>query len=122
VVGVDDDAGLRLFWRFNLEAAGMVVLEAGDGATALELATADPPDVVLLDVMMPGMDGWTVAAELRRHERTRTVPVVFVTARGSDVDRGRGVDLDAAAYLTKPFDPSTLTDLIARLASGQEGD
>ena len=65
----------------------MNVREASDGARALELATADPPDAILLDVMMPGLDGWAVAAELRERAETCKVPIVFVTARVSDADR-----------------------------------
>src|SRR5215211_3706792 len=106
VLVVDDDAGLRLICRFNLEAVGMEVREAPDGETALAMATAEPPDVILLDVMMPGLDGWAVAAELARREETRNVPVVFVTARVTDADRVQGVELACAAYVTKPFDPS----------------
>jgi DNA-binding response OmpR family regulator len=121
VLVVDDDPGLRLICRFNLEAAGMHVSEASDGESALELATADPPDAILLDVMMPGLDGWAVAAELHERAATRDIPIVFVTARGSDADRERGLELAAAGYVTKPFDPSTLTALIERLLGRREG-
>ena len=93
VLVVDDDPGLRLICRFNLEAAGMEVREAPDGATALEMATADPPDVILLDVMMPGLDGWAVAEKLGQRKETRNVPVVFIRWTFSFVTRGRGARL-----------------------------
>jgi len=122
VLVVDDDPGLRLICRFNLETAGMEVREAPDGETAIALAVADPPDAILLDVMMPGLDGWAVAAELGAREETRHIPVVFVTARTSEADRARGVELACAAYVTKPFDPSMLAGLIEGLVTGADGD
>jgi CheY-like chemotaxis protein len=121
VLVVDDDPSLRLICRFNLEAAGMAVREAPDGASAIAIATAEPPDAIILDVMMPGLDGWEVARALRAHPATRTTPIVFVTARMSDHDRERGVELAAAAYVSKPFDPSALTDLIERLVANRAG-
>jgi DNA-binding response OmpR family regulator len=121
ILVVDDDPGLRLICRFNLEAVGMEVREAPDGETAIAMAVADPPDAILLDVMMPGLDGWAVAAELGARAETRDVPVVFVTARVTEADRARGVELACAAYVTKPFDPSMLAGLIERLVGGGDG-
>jgi putative two-component system response regulator len=86
------------------------------------MAVADPPDAILLDVMMPGLDGWAVASELGSRAETRDVPVVFVTARVTEADRARGVELACAAYVTKPFDPSMLAGLIERLVAGADGD
>src|SRR5690349_24288229 len=81
VLVIDDEAPIRLLCRVNLEAEGMHVTEAGDGTTGLELARNDPPDVILLDVMMPGLDGWRVAEELLEDSRTNQIPIIFLTAR-----------------------------------------
>ena len=96
VLVIDDEAPIRLLCRVNLEAEGMRVTEAADGATGLELARADPPDVILLDVMMPGLDGWRVAEELLEDDRTRGIPIIFLTARAEFRDRARGLDIGAS--------------------------
>jgi CheY-like chemotaxis protein len=115
VLLVDDDPALRMLYRFNLEASGVDVVEAEDGESALALLQRDLPDVVLLDVMMPGIDGWTVAERLARDDRLRELPVIFITARASDEARARGLRLGAAGYLTKPFNPVLLADEIERI-------
>jgi CheY-like chemotaxis protein len=121
VLLVDDDPSLRLLCRFNLEASGMTVTEAEDGEAALRSLADELPDVVLLDVMMPRLDGWAVAERLRRDERTRAVPVVFITARAEDDARARGLALGAVGYLVKPFNPATLAEQIADLLAGRAG-
>jgi len=93
VLVVDDEAPIRLLCRVNLEAEGMTVLEAADGDKGLELARAEHPDVVLLDVMMPGRSGWEVAEELLADESTRSIPIIFLTARAEIRDRAKGIDL-----------------------------
>ena len=113
---VDDDAALRLLCRVNLEAEGIEVLEAADGTSGLNLAREEHPDVVLLDVMMPGLDGWRVAEELLEHDRTRGIPIIFLTARAEFRDRARGLDIGGVDYVTKPFDPQTLVETARRLA------
>jgi CheY-like chemotaxis protein len=90
----------------------MDVLEAGDGREALELARKERPDLVLLDVMMPEVDGWTVARELAADERTREIPIVFLTARAEAADRRLGEQLGGVGYLVKPFDPVTIGDYV----------
>ena len=117
VLVIDDEAPIRLLCRVNLEAEGMHVTEAGDGATGLELARNDPPDVVLLDVMMPGLDGWRVAEELLEDERTNRIPIVFLTARPEFRDRARGLDIGGVDYVTKPFNPLELATLVRALLS-----
>jgi CheY-like chemotaxis protein len=81
VLVVDDEAPIRLLCRVNLEAEKMEVLEAADGETGLEIARTEKPDVVLLDVMMPGIDGWQVAERLFEDEATSQIPLIFLTAR-----------------------------------------
>ena len=120
VLVVDDEAPIRLLCRVNLEAEGMEVVEAGDGATGLELARSESPDAVLLDVMMPGLDGWTVAERLLEGETTRDIPIVFLTARADVRDRARGMDLGGLAYVTKPFNPVDLASLVRDLVTAVE--
>jgi len=123
VLVIDDEAAIRLLCRVNLEAEGMAVVEAADGETGLEKARNDEPDVILLDVMMPGLDGWQVAEELLDSERTNSIPIVFLTARAEVRDRARGLDLGGIDYVTKPFNPVELAplvlDLIDRVDRGE---
>ena len=115
VLVIDDEAPIRLLCRVNLQAAGMEVVEASDGATGLELARTTNPDVILLDVMMPGLDGWKVAEELLDDPVTDEIPIVFLTARAGLRDRARGIDLGGVDYVTKPFNPLELAPLVREL-------
>src|SRR5436305_15139303 len=105
VLVIDDEAPIRLLCRVNLEAEKMDVLEAADGPSGLEMARAEIPDVILLDVMMPGLDGWRVAEELLDDDRTAGIPIVFLTARAEPRDRPRGIGLRALASPRKPRQP-----------------
>ena len=109
---IDDEAPIRLLCRVNLEAEGVEVLEAADGATGLELAKREKPDAILLDVMMPGLDGWNVAERLLSAEETRAIPIIFLTARADLRDRVRGMDAGGLDYVTKPFNPVELASLV----------
>ena len=126
VLVIDDEAPIRLLCRVNLEAEGMEVLEAADGPSGLEKARAERPDVILLDVMMPGLDGWRVAEELLDDDRTEHIPIVFLTARAELRDRARGIDLGGVDYVTKPFNPIELAPLVreltARVERGERDD
>jgi DNA-binding response OmpR family regulator len=123
VLVVDDEAPIRLLCRVNLEAEGMEVIEAADGPSGLEIARRERPDLVLLDVMMPGLDGWRVAEQLLEASETSTIPIIFLTARAELRDRARGLDLGGLDYVTKPFNPVELAplirDLIARVEGGE---
>jgi DNA-binding response OmpR family regulator len=123
VLVIDDEAPIRLLCRVNLEAEGMEVLEASDGPEGLDIARRERPDVILLDVMMPGLDGWEVAERLVEDEQTSGIPLVFLTARAELRDRARGLDLGGIDYVTKPFNPvelaSLIRDLLARVARGE---
>ena len=123
VLVVDDEAPIRLLCRVNLEAEEMTVLEAADGISGLEAARTERPDVILLDVMMPGLDGWRVAEQLLDDPDTRGIPIVFLTARAELRDRARGLDLGGLDYVTKPFNPVELAalirDVIARVEGGE---
>jgi DNA-binding response OmpR family regulator len=123
---IDDEAPIRLLCRVNLEAEEMEVLEAADGPSGLATARAEIPDVILLDVMMPGLDGWRVAEELLDDERTQGIPIVFLTARAELRDRARGIDLGGVDYVTKPFNPIELAPLVRslleRVGAGERDD
>jgi two-component system, OmpR family, alkaline phosphatase synthesis response regulator PhoP len=117
VLIIDDEAPIRLLCRVNLEAEGMEVVEAPDGPTGLEVVESERPDAILLDVMMPGLDGWSVAERLLEKEDTREIPIVFLTARADLRDRARGMDLGGLDYITKPFNPVDLASLIEEVVS-----
>jgi DNA-binding response OmpR family regulator len=114
---IDDEAPIRLLCRVNLEAEGVEVLEAADGATGLELAKREKPDAILLDVMMPGLDGWNVAERLLSAEETRAIPIIFLTARADLRDRVRGIDAGGLDYVTKPFNPVELASLVREVVA-----
>src|SRR5438445_9133622 len=126
VLVIDDEAPIRLLCRVNLEAEGMDVVEAADGPTGLEQARENPPDVILLDVMMPGLDGWRVAEQLLQDDRTSEIPIIFLTARAEFRDRARGLDIGGVDYVTKPFNPLELAplvrDLLARIQRGERDE
>jgi len=115
VLVIDDEAPIRLLCRVNLEAERMDVIEAADGPSGVEKARDERPDVILLDVMMPGLDGWRVAEQLLEDERTTTIPIIFLTARAEFRDRARGLDIGGVDYITKPFNPLELAPLVQRL-------
>src|SRR3954469_20625850 len=126
VLVIDVEAPIRLLCRVNLEAEGMDVLEAEDGPSGLDTARAEEPDVILLDVMMPGLDGWRVAEELLDDPSTNDIPIVFLTARAEVRDRARGIDLGGVDYITKPFNPVELApmvnDLLERVDAGERDE
>jgi DNA-binding response OmpR family regulator len=126
VLVIDDEAPIRLLCRVNLEAEKMEVIEASDGPTGLEKARNEEPDVILLDVMMPGLDGWQVAEELLDGDSTSSIPIVFLTARAEVRDRARGLDLGGIDYITKPFNPIELApfvrDLLERVDRGERDE
>ncbi|MDB4968398.1 MAG: response regulator receiver modulated diguanylate cyclase with sensor [Myxococcales bacterium] len=109
---VDDDPGIRMICRDVLEGQGYVVREAEDGDKATIEARRFRPDLVLVDVMMPGMDGFTLAQKLRSDRETSLTPIIFLSARGQTVDKVRAFKLGAEDYLVKPFDSA---ELVARV-------
>ena len=115
VLVIDDEAPIRLLCRVNLEAEKMAVIEAADGPSGLDQAREERPDVILLDVMMPGLDGWKVAEQLLDDERTSEIPIIFLTARAEFRDRAKGLDIGGVDYVTKPFNPLDLAPLVRHL-------
>ena len=115
---IDDDPDLRLIGRLSLTRIGKwEVVEAESGSQALEQARAEQPDLILLDVMMPGMDGVTTLTELRKEPATAEIPVIFMTAKAQPHEIARYHELGAAGVITKPFDPMELPDRILELTA-----
>jgi two-component system, OmpR family, alkaline phosphatase synthesis response regulator PhoP len=120
VLVIDDEAPIRLLCRVNLEAEGVEVVEAADGEQGLEVARAEEPDAILLDVMLPGLHGWAVAERLLENETTQNIPIIFLTARADLRDRARGMDLGGVDYVTKPFNPVDLAPLVRDVVAAVE--
>ena len=112
---VEDDAETRLAYRALLEHAGWNVHEAGDGEQALRMINGALPCAVIMDISIPGVDGWEMTRRLKLDERTREVPVLLVTGHALDEDRQRARDLGCSGYLVKPVPPSQLVEELERL-------
>lgn len=114
----DDDPVIIELLQVNLEFEGYDVITAADGLEAVERAARDTPDLVILDIMMPRMDGWTARAEMLKDPRTAEIPVIFLSARAQQADLRKGYESGVAAYVTKPFEPVELLDLIEQILAG----
>jgi DNA-binding response OmpR family regulator len=108
----DDEEDLRELVSYRLSRSGYEVVEAVDGQEAFELATERTPDLMVLDVMMPRLDGYELTRRVREQDSLRSVPVILLTARSQETDVGRGFDVGADDYLKKPFNPD---ELVARV-------
>ena len=116
VLVVDDDDVIRQLITVNLELEGFEVETAVDGQDCLDKVKKVAPDVVTLDIMMPKLDGWETAIRLRQDPETADLKVVLLSARAQEADLERGSRIGVDAYLTKPFDPDELIDVVRRLA------
>jgi two-component system, OmpR family, alkaline phosphatase synthesis response regulator PhoP len=112
ILVVDDDRKIVRLIQSYLEQAGMTVMTAYDGTTATHVIRRERPDLVLLDIMLPGRDGWEITHWLRADEQLASTPVLMLTARVEDLDKIRGLELGADDYLTKPFNP---LEVVARV-------
>ncbi len=112
VLVVEDEKNILELVRFNLEKEGFTVLTALDGSQGLELAREEKPDLIVLDVMLPGMNGLEVCRELQREYETREIPIIMLSARAEEVDKVLGLEMGADDYITKPFSPR---ELVARV-------
>lgn len=110
ILVADDEEGIRVLCRVNLEMSGYHVLEAADGVSALEMVRSQRPHLVFLDVMMPAMDGWDVLHRLKEDPATADIPVVMLTARTSEADQIRAWGEGVLQYLAKPFSPQLLDE------------
>ena len=114
ILAVEDEEDILELLRFNLSRDGFKVITAGEGQKGLSLALAKLPDLILLDLMLPGLDGLEVCRELKKDARTAGIPIVMVTAKGEESDIVAGLELGAEDYVTKPF---SMKVLIARVRS-----
>jgi phosphate regulon transcriptional regulator PhoB len=112
VLLVEDERDIADLVRYHVEKAGMRCVHASDGGAALRLARTELPDLVILDLVLPGLDGLEVCRQLRRDSATRQLPIIMLTARGEEVDRVVGLELGADDYVVKPFSPR---ELVARI-------
>jgi two-component system response regulator ResD len=115
----DDDDRIREIVRIFLEAEGFDVYQAEDGNKALEMVRKDNPDLIILDLMMPGLDGWTVCKILRKETK---IPIIMLTAKGEENDRVLGFDLGADDYVVKPFSPRELSARVKAVLRRLEGE
>lgn len=109
---VDDELNIRELIKFNLEKAGYKVLESDDGQAAVHIAKTNRPDLVVLDLMLPGMDGLEVCRAIKNSRETTAIPIIMLTAKNEEIDKVIGLELGADDYLTKPFSPR---ELLARI-------
>ena len=116
---VDDDEVIRQLIAVNLTLEGFDVVTAVDGQDCLNKVAEARPDVITLDVMMPRLDGWVTATQLRRNPETAGIKVILITARAQEDDRDRGRQVGVDAYLTKPFDPAEMIRVVRELAGAQ---
>jgi DNA-binding response OmpR family regulator len=112
ILVADDDPDIRSLVELRLEKSGYDVVAAGDGEQAFATALERAPDVALLDVMMPKLDGYEVTQRLREHEATRHLPIILLTARVQETDIARGVEAGADDYVKKPFSTNELRDRV----------
>jgi DNA-binding response OmpR family regulator len=108
ILAADDDEDILELVTFRLERSGYTVLQARDGEEALQLALEKKPDLAVLDVMMPKMDGFELTRRLRAEESTSRIPIILLTARAQDSDLQQGFDVGADDYIRKPFSPQEL--------------
>jgi len=112
---VDDDPVILRLIEVNLDLEGFEVETADRGEDAIAKARDSAPDLIILDLMMPEMSGWEIAERLQEDDKTKGIPLVFLSARTQDEDRRRGEELGVAGYVTKPFDPAELVSTIRGL-------
>lgn len=114
---VDDEVDLLEMVRFRLEASGFAVLTASDGQEALDIARKERPSLIILDLMLPKIDGYKVCRMLKFDEKYKMIPIILFTARAQETDKKIGEEVGADAYIVKPFEPKALLDKINALIS-----
>jgi two-component system alkaline phosphatase synthesis response regulator PhoP/two-component system response regulator VicR len=120
ILAVDDEKHIVRLVQVNLERQNYVVVTAFDGKEALEKVRSERPDLIVLDVMMPYLDGFEVLKELKKDPETRDIPVIMLTAKAQDADVFRGWQSGADCYLTKPFNPMELIMFVKRIFKSLE--
>ncbi|MCA1839476.1 MAG: PleD family two-component system response regulator [Actinomycetota bacterium] len=122
VLIVDDEPDVRTLCKVNLEYEGYRVIEAADGLEALEVVKTDKPDVILLDLMMPNLDGWEVLKRLQADPETGKIPVLLLTAKADQESQLHGWEAGIVEYVTKPFNPVTLPRYIKKALEQTNSD
>lgn len=112
---VEDEKDMMEILTFRLEAAGFEVIQAYDGQEGLDKAYSQSPDLILLDLMLPRIDGYQVCRKLKSDVKYKKIPIIMLTARASEKERKMGLECGAEAYIIKPFDPQALMDKIKEL-------
>lgn len=112
ILAVDDEEHIQELIKFNLESSGFKVICCGNGTEALKLVKSEKPDLVLLDVMLPGIDGYDVCKEIRKDNSISNIPIIMITAKSEELDKILGLELGADDYMTKPF---SIRELLARV-------
>lgn len=115
ILVVEDDALIRELIKINLESAGFMVIQAQDGFMGLEMARAEAPDLIVLDIMLPKMDGFKVCRILKFDDKYKHIPIIMLTARIQEVDKETGFKTGADGYMTKPFEPDELIKRINQI-------
>jgi two-component system alkaline phosphatase synthesis response regulator PhoP len=115
VLVVDDEVYILHILEFSLSAEGYEVITANNGELAIEKAKQEKPDLIVLDIMMPVLDGYEVCRRLKRDSETKGIPVVLLTAKGRDIDKRLGFEVGAVDYVIKPFSPNRLIDRIQEI-------
>jgi DNA-binding response OmpR family regulator len=117
VLVVDDEVNITQILEFSIGAEGFEVITAQNGEEAVEKARREQPDLIILDVMMPKIDGYEACRILKANPLTRNIPVVLLTAKGRDIDKRLGMEVGATDYIVKPFSPNRLIERINQLLS-----
>lgn len=117
ILVVDDEVNITQILQFSIGADGFEVLTAQNGEEAIEKARREQPDLIILDIMMPKIDGYEACRILKANPLTRHIPVVLLTAKGREIDKRLGYEVGATDYIVKPFSPNKLIERIHRLLS-----
>jgi CheY-like chemotaxis protein len=120
ILAIDDKPSIVMLIKTKLEANGYNVLSAYSGKKGIEIAREEQPTMILLDVMMPEMDGFDVFKNLKADEKTAKIPVVFLTASGKRSDEEKALEWGAKGFLTKPFSPNNLLEVVQKICGGEE--
>jgi two-component system alkaline phosphatase synthesis response regulator PhoP len=118
ILVVDDEVNITQILEFSIGAEGYEVITAANGEEAIDKARREQPDLIILDVMMPKIDGYEACRILKANPLTKSIPVVLLTAKGRDIDKRLGYEVGATDYIIKPFSPNKLVDRIHQLLVG----
>ena len=118
ILVVDDEVNITQILEFSIGAEGYEVITAANGEEAIDKARREQPDLIILDIMMPKIDGYEACRILKANPLTKSIPVVLLTAKGRDIDKRLGYEVGATDYIIKPFSPNKLVDRIHQLLVG----